>query len=75
MNPLGFFYVIASALPSTLGANTGLLSLPGLMRRWRPVHWEDPVGPIARSAGWIVAAALASLVFIFVLGRGLTWKR
>ena len=34
LNPAGLFYVIASALPSTLGANAGLLSLPGLMRKW-----------------------------------------
>ena len=34
LNPLGLFYVIASALPSTLGANAGLLSLPSMMRRW-----------------------------------------
>jgi hypothetical protein len=31
-NPAGLFYVIASALPSTLGANAGLLSLPGMLR-------------------------------------------
>ena len=30
LNPLGLFYVIVSALPSTLGANAGLLSLPGM---------------------------------------------
>src|SRR5580658_7559843 len=29
-NPAGLFYVVASALPSTLGANAGLLSLPDL---------------------------------------------
>jgi hypothetical protein len=75
MNPLGWFYVIASALPSTLGANAGLLSLPGLMRRWRREHREEPVGPMARSPGWMVAGAAASLLFIFVLGRGLTWTR
>src|ERR1700722_1773654 len=42
MNPLGFFYVIASALPSTLGANAGLLSLPFVMQNWRRVHDEEP---------------------------------
>ncbi len=74
LNPAGLFYVIASALPSTLGANAGLLSLPSMLRR--PSHGEEEqVGPIGRSTAWIVAAILASLTFIFVLGRGLTWSR
>ena len=75
MNPIGLFYVIASALPSTLGANAGLLSLPFVMQHWRQAHRHEPVGPIARSPAWIVAGLLASLAFIFVLGRGLSWSR
>ena len=74
LNPAGLFYVFASALPSTLGANAGLLSLPSLMRSWTRTE-EPQVGPIPRSAAWIAAAAVASLLFIFVLGRGLTWSR
>ena len=73
LNPLGLFYVIASALPSTLGANAGLLSLPGIMRRWP--QEEEPVGVVARSPAWIATGGAASLLFIFVLGRGLAWKR
>jgi hypothetical protein len=74
LNPAGLFYVIASALPSTLGANAGLLSLPSMMRRWSRSQ-EEQVEPIARSTAWIATAAVASLLFIFVLGRGLTWSR
>jgi hypothetical protein len=74
LNPAGLFYVIASALPSTLGANAGLLSLPSLMRKWKQSS-GDAVGPIQRSVAWIAAGAAASLLFIFVLGRGLTWSR
>jgi hypothetical protein len=74
LNPVGLFYVIASALPSTLGANAGLLSLPSMMRRWSRTE-ETQVAPIPRSAAWIAMAAFASLLFIFVLGRGLTWSR
>lgn len=73
-NPLGLFYVIASALPSTLGANAGLLSLPSMMRRWGRSE-EEQVGPMRRSAVWIATAAVASLLFIFVLGRGVAWSR
>jgi len=73
-NPAGLFYVIASALPSTLGANAGLLSLPSMMRKWR-VNAEDEVAPIRRSIAWITAGAIAGLLFIFELGRGITWSR
>jgi hypothetical protein len=71
LNPIGLFYVLASALPSTLGANAGLLSLPSMMRRWRPSE-EPPVAPVPRSVAWIAVATVASLLFIFVLGRGIT---
>jgi hypothetical protein len=73
-NPLGLFYVVASALPSTLGANAGLLSLPSMMGRGNR-NEEEQVGPIQRSAVWIAIGAVASVLFIFVLGRGLTWSR
>ncbi len=72
-NPLGLFYVIASALPSTLGANAGMLSLPSMMRRWSSE--ERQVEPVRRNAAWIAASAVASLVFILVLGRGVKWSR
>ena len=75
MNPIGFFYVIASALPSTLGANAGLLSLPFLMRHRKSAAEPETAGPIVRNFAWIAAGAVASLLFIFILGRGLTWTR
>jgi len=74
LNPAGLFYVIASALPSTLGANAGLLSLPSMMHRDKAAP-EESVGPLNRSVPWIAAGAVAALLFIFVLGRGLTWSR
>ncbi len=46
-NPLGLFYIVASALPSTLGANAGLLSLPSMMRGWHRSE-EEQVGPLQR---------------------------
>jgi hypothetical protein len=73
-NPMGLFYVIASALPSTLGANAGLLSLPWMIRG-SVSRDEGQVEPIQRSAAWIAIGAAASLLFIFVLGRGITWSR
>jgi hypothetical protein len=74
LNPAGMFYVFASALASSLGANAGMLSLPTMLRRPRPMD-EEPAGPLQRSIAWIVAGAIASLLFIAVLGRGITWTR
>jgi hypothetical protein len=80
LNPLGLFFVIASALPSTLGANAGLLSLPGLMNNLpglsqRRLSEQEQVGPVSPSAAWITTGAVCSLLFIVVLGRGITWSR
>jgi len=74
LNPLGLFYVIASALPSSLGANAGLMSLPFMMRQGNGSE-EQQVRPLRRSIAWIATAAVGSLLFILVLGRGLTWSR
>lgn len=74
LNPLGLFYVIASALPSTLGANAGLLSLPFLSRN-RNQSGREEIALIERSPLWIAISAAACLAFIVVLGRGITWER
>ncbi len=71
-SPLGLFYMIASALPSTLGANSGLLGLPSMMCRGE--HKEEGL-MIPRSIPWIIAGAIASIFFIIVLGHGITWSR
>ncbi len=72
LNPAGLFYVIASALPSTLGANAGLWSLPFMVQS---AAGDDSAGPIARQPAWIAAGAIAAALFIVVLGRGITWAR
>jgi hypothetical protein len=72
LNPAGLFYVVASALPSTLGANAGLLSLPSMMTGRNA---QEGAGVVQRSIAWIAAGLVGSLLFIFVLGRGLTWSR
>jgi hypothetical protein len=78
LNPIGLFYIIASALPSTLGANSGLMYLPNMMRqssRSLVLSEKEQVGPISRSLAWIATAPVASLLFIFALCRGFTWSR
>lgn len=80
LNPAGLVYVLTSALPSTLGANAGLFSLPGIIGRWnrksQPGGGDaERVAPICRSYGWIGAALIVVLLYIFVIGRGITWSR
>jgi hypothetical protein len=73
MNPAGVFYVIASAIPATMGANAGMLSLPGMVGRGKGEG--DGVAVIRRDWRWIGAAAVLVVLFVFVLGRGMTWHR
>ncbi len=74
LNPAGLFYVVASALPATLGANAGLLNFPTMMRGWKR-NEPEPVPPIPRSRAWIVVTVVASALFIGVLGPGITFRR
>lgn len=74
LNPAGAFYVIASAVPSTLGAKTGLFVEPFVMHGWK-LRGDGPVAPIGRSFAWITCSAIACVFYIFVLGRGITWTR
>jgi hypothetical protein len=68
-NPIGFPLVWQSALPATAGANAGLLWL----RYYAPKGAvPDQAGPITRGPGWIAAATAMALLFIVVLGRGVT---
>lgn len=73
MNPMGFQYVLFSAVPATVGANCGLL----WMRYYIPGRTTPLVEPAAvtRSWAWSGAAAAAALIFIFVLGRGIMLHR
>lgn len=73
-NPAGIVYVFVSALPASLGAMSGLLAMPGMLRRPQPSK-GDSAGPVPRSAAWIAVGAIVSLFYIFVIGRGVTWTR
>jgi hypothetical protein len=72
-NPLGFFYVVASGLSSTLGAKTGLFVMPFVLPAPN-VPREPSVTRIARNVAWIITAGIAGMLFIAVLGRGITFS-
>jgi hypothetical protein len=73
LNPIGIQLVWQSALPAAAGAHSGLLWL----RYYIPKGTvpERPPDAIARNYAWVVVAAALSLVFIFVLGRGIVVHR
>ncbi len=73
MNPLGIQLVWQSALPSTAGANCGLLWMKFYIPKGTSP--ERPSGAIGRSYAWIGLAAVLTLIFVFVLGRGITLTR
>ena len=73
LNPLGWVYVLISAVAASFGG-TSLLA-------WYPVLWarrtagtspgaDVPLG-VPRSVGWLVAAAMTLVLFVGVLGPGI----
>lgn len=73
MNPLGIQLMWESALPATAGADSGLFWLQYYIPR-QPVPERKPE-VIARSYSWIFLAAALGIVFVVVLGRGITLHR
>jgi hypothetical protein len=73
MNPLERMSFFEAGLPGVVGGNVGLLWLRYYIpRKTAP---ERETAAIARSFVWIAVAAAMSLVFVFVLGRGITLRR
>ncbi|HEY4949658.1 MAG TPA: hypothetical protein VIH88_04935 [Candidatus Acidoferrales bacterium] len=72
-NPIGIQLVWQSALPATAGADCGLLWLRNYIPRGTiPERGSEGID---RNYWWIIVAAILSLIFIFVLGRGITLHR
>jgi hypothetical protein len=73
LNPIGIQLMWQSALPAAAGADCGLLWL----RYYIPKGTvpERSSEGISRSYPWIGVAAVLALVFVFVLGRGITLHR
>jgi hypothetical protein len=73
LNPLGMQLLWQSALPATAGGQSGLLWLQYYIpRAMEPMR--SP-GQVARSYTWIGVAAVLGVVYVIVLGRGITLHR
>ncbi len=73
LNPAGIQFVWESALPASAGSGSGFL----WMRYYIPKSTVPERGSpaISRSYAWIAVAAVLTLAFIFVLGRGIPLHR
>jgi hypothetical protein len=73
VNPIGIQLMWQSALPGAAGAHFGLLWLRYYIPKGTvPERRSDAID---RNYAWIIAAVAVSLVFIFVLGRGIELHR
>jgi hypothetical protein len=70
LNPLGMQLLWQSALPATAGGQSGLLWLQYYIPRG--TEPERSPGQLARSYVWIAVAAFLAVVYVVVLGRGIT---
>jgi hypothetical protein len=73
LNPIGIQLMWQSAVPAAAGAHSGLLWLMYYIPRGTLAERRSE--GIDRSHAWIVVAAVLSLIFIFVLGRGISLSR
>jgi len=72
-NPLGIVLVLVSAAAASFGGASGLAWMAQLLRnrqRWPPAAEDAP--PLARSPAWLAAGLAAALVFVLVLGPGVS---
>lgn len=73
LNPLGIQLLWQSALPATAGGQSGLLWLQYYIpRETEPKRRSEQ---LVRDSRWITAAGILALVYIVVLGRGITLHR
>jgi hypothetical protein len=72
LNPLGIQLLWESALPATAGGQSGLLWLQYYIPR--QTEPKRSPGQLARSYVWIGVAAVLGVVYVVVLGRGITLR-
>jgi hypothetical protein len=74
-NPAGFMLLAISAAAASLGGTSGLAWGPQYLRGNIIPRANVPPAAILRNTGWIVAAAGIGLVFVAMLGPGITFGK
>lgn len=70
LNPLGIQLLWQSALPATAGGQSGLLWLQYYISR--KIEPRQTAPALGRNYIWIVLAIVIGILYIFILGRGVT---
>lgn len=73
LNPLGIELLWQSALPATAGGQSGLLWLQYYISRGTEPNRATE--QLRRNYAWIVVAAVLGVIYVVVLGRGVTLHR
>jgi hypothetical protein len=71
--PGGAIIVLIAGVAASLGGASGLAWGPQLLRDPRLGAPQEPALSVTRDWRWIVGGALAALVFVFVLGQGMSF--
>ena len=71
LDPLGWKLMLLSTIPAAFGGTSGLLWADSLMPREAPAKWLV----VRRSRAWWVAGGVLGLLYVVVLGRGITFGR
>jgi hypothetical protein len=70
-NPVGMILVAISAAAASFGGASGLYWMWNWLKGSRIPNGSFQLPPLTRSRGWIVAAAILTVIFVAVLGPGL----
>lgn len=71
-NPISPVLILTSGVSSGFAAMAGLTVVPSLVAKWTAGIESGDVA-IARSVGWIVGGAVIGILFVAVIGRGITF--
>ena len=71
LNPRGWIFVLISAAAASFGGTSLLAWYPGLWARRSPGQPADRLLGVPRGQVWLIAGAIALLVFVGVLGPGI----
>ncbi len=73
LNPFGMQLLWQSALPASAGGQNGLLWLQyHILRGSKPERTPEQ---LVRNSAWIITAGILALIYVAVLGRGITLHR